>query len=166
MPCDNCFNRVMCKVVGEPRLVANHRRPNTFHGTVPWISMDMAVKSLIILPNYCHLIYFFFLAQGYSKRLVKYLAEMISYYAIPKMYQPGEPVQKELRIILKDFLVTPWWLMMIPFLKSGLIFAYPQSPGNFPILHGYITVLGGILWWCLSFSALLVCNLSGSGDLH
>lgn len=66
--------------------------------------LDMAVKSLLMLPNYCHLIYFFFLAQGYGKRLVKYFAEMISYNAIPKMYQPGEPVQKELRIIFERLL--------------------------------------------------------------
>lgn len=33
---------------------------------------------------------------------------MISYCNIPKMYQPGKPVQKELRIILEDlFLLTP-----------------------------------------------------------
>ncbi|XP_020932349.1 ADP-ribosylation factor-like protein 15 isoform X5 [Sus scrofa] len=36
---------------------------------------------------------------GYNKRLVKYFAEMISYFGIPKMYLPGKPVQKELRII-------------------------------------------------------------------
>ena len=61
---------------------------------------------------------FLFVVQG-CKRLVKYFAEMISYYGIPKMYQPDKPVQKELkelRVILEDlFLVTPWWFMMIPF---------------------------------------------------
>lgn len=61
-----------------------------------------------MLPNYYHLIYFSFLAQGYNKRLVKYFVKMISYCNIPKMYQPGKPVQKELRIILEDlFLLTP-----------------------------------------------------------
>lgn len=52
---------------------------------------------------------------------------MISYYGIPKMYQPGKPVQKELGIILEDlFLVTPRWFMMIPFFKIwGGIYLFP-----------------------------------------
>ena len=82
--------------------------------------MDFKIWLLNQLPGcLTTVVWFTFLFSGQQyKGLVKYFAKMISYYGIPKMYQPDKPVQKEQKELIfwkTLFLVTPWWFMVIPF---------------------------------------------------